>query len=114
MLHGADEGVQFISTKFPAVLTTVGHARTSDFRSEARSLTKQCTVPFSEEDEEEPVAKRARVSESIRSALMALVDKEEVINLWDTRYKRDTTPLVSHSPIFATGCDDIWHLSVTI
>lgn len=92
----------------------MGHALTSDFRSEARSLTKQCTVPISEEDGEEPVAKRARVSASIRSAFMALAEKEEVINLWDTKYKRDTTPLVSHSLIFATGCDDIWHLSVTI
>lgn len=77
--------------------TAVGHAITCDFTAVAVELINL------REGNQDRAAKRPRlasqysfyVSETQKSELAALVERENVVNLWDPVYKRDMTPLVS-------------------
>jgi hypothetical protein len=91
--------VSFICTNYPAVRTAVGQAIASDFIAEASALVDM------RQGDTERGAKRARLDPSTsdcstvmwegrRGELQALLNREQVINLWDPIYRKDMTPLV--------------------
>jgi hypothetical protein len=88
ILHALYLGVNVISTDYPRVLSSVGMAISYHFRPPAANRVTSDPEAVAEHDECRPPTKKQKV-------LVEGIDDVPLLNLWDTKYQKDTKAVVS-------------------